>query len=253
MTIEEILIYIKNFSLPETLKYIISEGIDIFKTGYEKVKDAIKDKQNKKRYLFVPIREEALKLQQFSTNPQYKELTLLVPNYKYLDLIRTGLLLDYYGKNPSDKNNDRIKQIKMDIRKNPGGKRLLKIVNLPSTQYFSSILKYLYDLKVNNYPENHIEEEFNELTDDFQESSIFVENIDMSDKIIAFCKEQNRKQNNRFFILARRERAVKIVEEAIEYLKKDNFFKENYYKDLIFKNGEGEDQKIEIIISSKDL
>jgi len=253
MNFEQILSEIKDLPLSATLVYLASKGIDFAQKGYDKLKKVVVDKQNEKRYLFVPIREEALRLRKLRADSQYKELELLVPNYKYLDLIRTGLLIDYYRKNFSKANDDRIKQIKFDILKNPGGKKLLKIVNLPSTIFFSSIIKYLHNLKVNNYPENHIQEEFEELVYDWEKSSLFVEKIDEIDKVKIFCHKQGEENNDRFFILATKERAISIVEESLNALKEENFFLENFYKYDIFKDGEGKNQRIEVVISRKDI
>lgn len=252
MDLDQIILEIKDLPLSAILFYLASKGIDFVQEECGKLKKIVVDKQNEKKYLFVPIREEALKLKRLSGHPKYKELELLVPNYKYLDLIRTGLLIDDYGRNFSKENDDRIKQIKFDIIKNPRGKRLLKIVNLPSTIFFSSIVRYLHKLKVNNYPENHIQEEFEEFVDDWRESSLFVEKTDEVDKIKIFCHKQKERDNDRFFILATKDRAISIVEESLKDLKKENFFFENFYKYDVFKDGGEKSHRIEVIISRKD-
>ncbi len=250
---EQILSEIKNLPLSVALVYLVSKGIDFTQRGYDELKKIIIDKQHEKKYLFVPIREEALKLKKLSGDTKYRELELLVPNYKYLDLIRTGLLIDYYRNNFSRENDERIKEIKFDIIKNPGGKRLLKIVNLPSTIFFSSIIKYLHNLKVNDYPENHIQEEFEELVDDWEDSSLFVEKTDEIDKIKIFCHKQKEENTDRFFILATKERAISLVEESLNDLEQENFFVENFYKYRVFKDGEERGQRIEVIISRKTI
>ncbi len=250
---EQILLEIKNLPLSAALVYLVSKGIDFAQKGYDELKKTIIDKQHEKKYLFVPIREEALKLKKLSGDAKYKELELLVPNYKYLDLIRTGLLIKDYSNNFSRENDERIKEIKFDIIKNPGGKRLLKIVNLSSTIFFSSIIKYLHNLKVNDYPENHIQEEFEELVDDWENSSLFVEKTDEIDKIKIFCHKQKEENNDRFFILATKERAISLVEESLKDLEQEKFFAENFYNYKVFKDGEERSQRIEVIISRKSI
>jgi len=98
---------------------------------------------------------------------------------------------------------------------------------------------------MNDYPENHIEEEFNELVDDWRESSKFVENKHSIDDVKIFCHKQSEKGNDRFFILAVKEIAIKIVEDSIESLKREGFFMENYYKYHIFEDGEDKTKRVE--------
>ena len=250
--INQILDAIKDLALAGALNYLVQNDIDNFlKSGYEKIAQVIRDKQSEKKYAFVPNRDEAIKLKILGENPSYKTIYLLVPNYKYIDLIRTGLLILEYSKIPTLDNRERIAWIKKEILRRPGGKRLLKIVNLPSTEFFSLILKYLHELKINSYPETHIESEFEELVEDWRESSLFVENRDDLDKIIIFCHNQAQGQNDRFFILATQETAVNLVEKALADLNAENFFSKNYYKCSVIKDPEI--LKIEIIATRKDL
>lgn len=255
MTIEQILEYIKSLSLKGALVYLVSQGIlDFSKVGYEKIKKIIVDKQNEGRYAFVPNREEALFLLQSKDNPEYKQVELLVPKYKYLDIIRTGLLIANYNKNianniNTDKNRIRITQIKNDIGRRPGGGRLLKIVKFPTTEEFSTIMAYLYNLKFNNYPSKLLEDEFEELVDDWEKSSRFVKNIDTVEEVIIFCKRQAEQKNKRFFVMGMYEKAISTVEIVMTELGRIDFFKNNNYTFRIMKSGESADiAKIEIII-----
>lgn len=259
MTIEQILEYIQNLSLKDALIYLVSQGIfDFSKAGYEKIKKIIVDKQNEGKYAFVPNKEEALFLLQSKDNPQYKQAELLVPKYRYLDIIRTGLLIASYNKSIAsninvDKNRTRITQIKNEIGRRPGGGRLLKIVKFPTTEEFSTIMAYLYNLKINNYPPELLEDEFEELIDDWEKSSKFVKNIDNVEEVVIFCKRQAEQKNKRFFILGMYEKAISIVEEAMIELNKIDFFKNNSYTFKIIKSRESLDiAKIEIIIC-KDI
>ena len=148
-------------------------------------------------------------------------------------------------------NKERIASIKKEIIKRPGGKRLVKIVNLPATDFFSSIIKYLHELKINGYPEHHIESEFEEFVHDWRNSSLFVQKRDCVDDIIIFCHSQAEQQNDRFFILATQEKAVSLVEDAVTNLKKEDFFRKNFYKFSVSKDPEV--FRIEVIATRKDL
>jgi hypothetical protein len=252
--INQVLLQIKDLSLPATLIYLAKLGIDSFvKPGYEKLAQAIKDKQNQKKYAFVPNKSEAIKLKEVGNTPTYNEINSLVPNYKHLSIIRTGLLVLGYNKEKTPDSAKRIGEIKMQILRNPGGKRLVKIINLTSTVFFSSVLKFLRNLKNNNYPEEHIENELDELIEDWEKSSLFVENEYDVDRVKIFCHDQADERNDRFFILALKDRAVQIVERSIEKLNQENFFRKNYYSYLVFKEDPGEIKKIEVIITRKDL
>ncbi|MFH1311094.1 MAG: hypothetical protein ABIH65_01675 [Nanoarchaeota archaeon] len=251
--IDQILIEINKLSFPATLVYLAKIGIDNFiKPGYQKIAQAIKDKQNKKRYAFVPNKAEAIKLGEIGKTPTYNEIVYLIPNHKYLDIIRTGLLVSEYSRNLTQENDKRIGEIKIQILKIPSGKRLVKLINLTSTIFFSLILKYLYSLKRNNYPLEYIESEFEGLVDDWEKSSLLVKNEDDIDKVIIFCHSQSKDNSDRFFILAIKERAVKTVEDSVEQLSRDNFFKENFYSYQIFKEDPNEIKRIEVIVTRKD-
>ena len=197
MTVEQILEHIKNLSLKEALIYVASQGIvDFSKAGYEKIKQFFVDKFNDGKYAFVPDREEALFLQESKNNPHYKQIEDLVPNYKYLDLIRTGFLIASYNKNIDngvnpEKYRQRISQIKEQIAKRPGGGRLLKIVKFPTTISFSSAITYLQNLELNNYPIELLEDEFEELVEDWEKSSKFVKNTETLEGVTFFCKRQH--------------------------------------------------------------
>ena len=252
--INQILLQIKDLSLPATLIYLAKLGIDNFvKPGYEKLAQAIKDKQNQKKYAFVPNRYEAIKLKDVGKTPTYSELVSLVPKYKRLDIIRTGLLVFEYNQKNNPLSSKRVGEIKMQVLKNPGGKTLVKIINLTSTVFFSSVLKFLRNLRNNNYPEEHIESELEELIEDWEKSSLFVENEDDVDKIRIWCHSQAKEKNDRFFIMALKNRAVEIVERSIEKLIDEDFFRKNYYSYFIFKEDPGEIKKIEVIVTRKDL
>jgi hypothetical protein len=240
-SIELILIYIKDLPLKEALVYLVSRGIiDFSKTGYQKIKKIIRDKQNEGKYAFVPNPDEAISLQKSSKNPRYKEISLLVPKYKHLGLIMTGFLLLKYNNKiinniDSVKNNSRVAEIKRQILSRPGGGSLLKIAKFPSTEFFSVVLAYLHKLKINGYPEEHLEEEFNDLVNSWQTSSKYVKNEETKEIIISFCKDKIKKDYNRFFLLGMYEKPIETIEEALKEL-----------------NKEIEDNKYEVIMSKRD-
>lgn len=259
-TFEQIIEYIKNLSLKEVLIYLVSQNVlDFSKVGYERIKKIIIDKQNEGKYAFVPNKEEALFLQQSKTYSSYQQLEMLVPKYKYLDLIRTGFLIANYNKNIENNINpegyrQRISQIKEQIAKRPGGGRLLKIVKFPTTDSFSSGINYLYNLKLNNCPSELLEDEFEELVDDWEKSSKFVKHNNNFEEVIDFCKRQADQKNRRFSILGMYDKSIEIIEEALNDLNSQGFFEENEY---IFKIQKSSPEiniiTMEVIIFKKNL
>jgi len=250
--IEQILIIIKDLSLKDALIYLVSLGIvDFSKVGYQKIKILIQNKQNEGRYAFVPNSDEAIYLQKSFNNPCYKEISLLVPSYKYLGLIRTGFLLkDYNNKIESnidkDKNKIRVLEIKRQILCRPGGFTLLKIAKFPSTEFFSLVLSYLHKLKINNYPEEHLEAEFNDLINSWQNSSKFVRSEDSLDNIIEFCRDKIEKGFNRFFLLGLYDKSIELIENGLKSLKEQ--IDKGEYETVIIKRESKDLPMIEVLI-----
>ncbi len=241
MTVDEIISIINNLPLKEALLYLSSQGITQFVLpNYEKIKRIIQDKQNEGKYAFVPNKQEALFLEQAESNPNYQQVKILVPNYKYIDLIRTGLLIREYNnliskKIDIEKNRDNISRIKVEILKRLGGRRLLKIVKLPNSNFFPLILSYLYELKIHSYPENQLEEEFNELVDEWEKCTKFVDNSTLPDEVLKFCKQMIFENNPRFFVMALYPKNIKTVEDVIKELEETKLLKENNYLSKIEK------------------
>src|SRR3989344_2839313 len=123
LPIDKIIEIISNLPLKDALTYLGAQGITNYLTqGYDKIKKVIIDKQNEGKYAFVPNKEEVLFLEEAAKNPDYQQILILVPKYKYTDLIRTGLLLREYNKRidlgiEPDKNKNNISRIKIDIMK----------------------------------------------------------------------------------------------------------------------------------------
>jgi len=257
MPVESIILAIQSLPLKEVLIYLGAQGITHFSSaGYEKIKKVVIDKQNEGKYAFVPHKDEVLFLQEAERNPDYQQLLLLVPNYKYIDLIKTGLLIKKYdgrivaGEDVS-KNRDSISRIKGEIVRRPGGRRLLKIVKLPTTHFFSIILSYLHELKIHGHPEEQLVEEFDEIVDEWEKSSKFVNAGDSASGIISFCKRNLEDENPRFFLSALYDNQINIVEDALTELKEETFFKERDYEVKIEKDGAVDLPRIEVTFKKR--
>lgn len=257
MNPNNILENIKFLPLKEALTYLVTHGIvDFSNQSYHKIKKVIQDKQNEGKYAFVPNADEAIRLQKSSLNPSYKEISSIVPRYKHLGLIRTGFLLKQYNEKirkniDVDKNKSRVSDIKRQILSRPGGGYLLKIVKFPETEFFSLVLSYLHKLKMHNYPEEHLEEEFMDLVNSWQKSSKFVKNTDNKKTIIDFCKDKIHQEYNRFFLLGLYKNIAKLIEESIDEIKEE--FEKNQYEVMINKKESPDFSIIEVLIFKKIL
>ncbi len=67
-------------------------------------------------------------------------------------------ILQNHHKHDTPENRERVKNIKLQITRRPNGRKLLKIANLVTTPFFTIILKYLHELKLNGYAPNFLEE-----------------------------------------------------------------------------------------------
>ena len=89
--ISQIISEIIDLPLKEALAYLTTHKItNYLSKGYDQVKKIIKDKHNEGKYAFVPNKDEVLFLEQAEKNPDYQQIRILVPKYKYIDLIRKG-------------------------------------------------------------------------------------------------------------------------------------------------------------------
>lgn len=253
LNIEEIWEFTKNLPIKETLTYLSIKGVcDYSKEGFDKIKKIIQDKYNEGKYAFVPDKEQANLLKNFSSNPVYSEISRLIPGYKYIDLIRTGLLLKRYNDNLSQINHQKIIEIKSKLKGRPNGWKLLKIANLVNTPQFGIILQHLQVLKLNGYSEKNLEEKFDEMVTDWENSSKLVEKEEGEDDIKKFCEKQISQDKNQFFILGMKSAAT-IVEKTINDLISEKYFKNNKYNHRIKKTGEEENLKIEVTLYKEDI
>lgn len=251
--IDEIISVIKILPIKEALTYLTTNRIlNYSEKGYEKIKQIIIDKQNEGKYAFVPNKSEVLLLEQLENSSDYKQILIIVPNYKSIDLIRTGLLLREYNKKIDEnieieKNRDNISRIKCEIIRRPGGGRLLKIIKLPASNFFPIILSYLYELKIHGYPENQLEDEFEELVEEWERCTKFIDNDTILEDVLSFCKRMIAENNPRFFLLALYESQIKLVEETINKLEGERILKNNNYFFKVEKeDNKGATPKIEV-------
>lgn len=250
-SIEAILETIRDLSIKEALVYLIANGVkDFVGEGLGKLKKAIQDKLNESQYAFVPDKNEANYLLNFARDPNYREILMLIPNYRYIDLIRTGLLIDYYHKHHSPANKDRVTQIKLQIAQRPNGRRLLKLADLPTTPFFSVILRYLHKLKVRGYPSHFLEGEFEEFVEMWQKASKMVQTEDTVDDVISFCKRQMERGSKTFFVLGMKT-ASTTVEDALDELVSKKLLEERNYDFVLTKSEIGNAPRIELMVYSK--
>jgi hypothetical protein len=246
--IEEILDTIKDLPLKDALIYLVLAGIErLSEKGYEKIKKILQDKANEGRYAFVPNKEEANLLLQFRDNPIYRQIIILVPKYRYIDIIRTGLLIDYYHKHDTPENRRRVAVIKYQIKIKPNGNKLLKLVDFPTTPFFSIVLQYLYEQKTSGFSTEMLEEKFSEIVDTWEKTSKLVESRNEVKDVISFCKKHMEKKTTLFFLLGMKT-ASKIVEKAVTEMEKHNLFEQNKYTYKLTKSEEGNQPRTEVMI-----
>ncbi|MCK5282245.1 MAG: hypothetical protein KAK00_02455 [Nanoarchaeota archaeon] len=246
--INTILLEIKDLPFLEAIVYLTGKGIvNYAQKGYGKLKEVIKEKYNLSKYAFVPSKKEANSLKNFSSQPNYRQVHLLVPNYRYIDIIRTGLLIKSYHDDNTKANRERVKEIKARIKRRPNGQKLLKIADLPTIPFFNSILKLLYDLKLEGYSEKQLEEAFDEAIGNWDRSSLLVKNAHSINSIVKFCKQQIMLEKNFFFLLGMRTAADK-ARTGLEKLTKRKFLETKGYKYTINETQLGNSPRVEITI-----
>lgn len=250
--IETILNSIRDLSIKEALGYLVTfKIVDYTSKGFGKIKRLIQDKFNEAKYAFVPDKEQAKLLNQFSHNPEYKEIEHLVPKYPYIDLIRTGLLIKRYQEESSKKDRE-IANIKAQIKRRPNGIKLLKIANLPTTPYFSIILQHTQALKLNGYMGDPLQEKFDEMVSEWETSSKLAESIDTRETINSFIDDQIKQEKSQFFVLGMKSAAF-TVEETIDMLIKKEYFEKKNYEHRVKKTGGKDNLKVEVTIYRKEF
>lgn len=247
--VDQVITLIESLPLKEALAVLVANQIgDYSKEGYYKVKEIIIRKQNEGRYAFVPNKDEANMLNRLSSNPEYGQIVLLIPKYKYIDVIRTGLLIKELNSKEDPLVSKRVKDIKVQVMRRPNGQKLLKIANLTATPFFSIILQHMYNLKLKSYSTEDLEEKFEEMVDDWLNSSLLLKSDQKVEIIREFCEKQIKNEKHQFFILGMKT-VADTVEDEINQLIKERFFDQNGYNYDIKKRDEP--PRIEVMVFIK--
>ncbi len=249
-----ILDQIQKLPLKDALSVLVIKGVvDFSKKGYARIKQAIQDKYNEHKFAFVPDVEEAKKLASLSGDAEYRQFLMFIPHYRFIDLIRTGLLIKKYNEHESDENKERIRKIKEHIVRRPNGRFLIKIANLPGTRFFDVVVDRLFELKRKNYTEKQLEDEFDEIVEDWECATMFVKTEDSVDTILKFCKMRITERKRWFFLLGMKGAKHKI-DSAIAKMKQEKTMGSYEYRSItIGKSEDGEEvwPKTEIMFSLK--
>ncbi|MGA3289760.1 MAG: hypothetical protein ABSD42_05930 [Candidatus Bathyarchaeia archaeon] len=246
---EDIAAVIIGLTLKEALDYLVKHGVTDF-PGYAKVKKIIQDKMNEGKYAFVPDKAEANQLLNFAKNPTFREVQILVPHYRYIDIIRTGLLIDYYHRNDTLENRQRVKSIKIQISNRPNSLKLMKLIDLPGTPFFSTIVEYLHGLKMEGFPSNYLIEKFEELIENWTDTSMLVRKTSNPEMIVDFCNTQIQKKSETFFVLGMKSASL-LVEIALKELTDKKILEHNGYVARLTKSIEGNNPRTELMIFLK--
>lgn len=249
LPVDQVITLIESLPLKEALAVLVANQIYGFsKEGYHKIKEVIIRKQNEGRYAFVPNKDEANMLNQFSSNPEYQQIVLLIPKYKYVDFIRTGLLIKELNSKEGPTGSERVKDIKVQVTRRPNGQKLLKIANLITTPFFSIILQHMYNLKLKSYSTEDLEEKFEEMVDDWLNSSLLLKSDQRVEIVREFCEKQIKNEKRQFFILGMKT-VADTVEREINQLIKEEFFDQSGYNYDIKKKDEP--LRIEVTVFTK--
>jgi len=242
---------IAGLPLKGALIYLAAKGVQVFGKGAERVKQILVDKLSERHYAFVPDKKEAEKLKELSKNPSYQTIKSLIPKYHYLDVIRTGLLLKSYMDSSETKYDERTKQIKTGIGQRPNGKKLISVVHLTTTPYFSSVVSYLIRLKNDSgYSESQLLEKFEEIVNEWDESHFPVRSDNTTQEVRRFCLRKMEEHRRNVFLIGIKE-ASRRIEEAVEELEKEDAFKVRGYEVFTEKCTSGVEPRIEVTLRYK--
>ena len=238
----------KEFPLGDALVYLAA-GLKISDYAIEggaRIKKIIQDKFNERKYAFVPDKEEANLLSRFKGHKSFMQVNMLVPKYRYIDIIRTGILIDHYHRYDIPENREKVKRIKRQLIRRPNGEKLLKIANLPTTPFFRTIMQLLYSLKSEGYSEENLEEKFDEIVERWEQITLLVETTDNIDDVVHFCETQIFSGRELFFVCGMRS-ASDTAEAALKKLQEDEFLKNRGYVGSMTKEVEGNNPRTEIM------
>ncbi len=253
---DEILKSISGLDAYATIKWLTSIGFTgyIGKKGYESVKSAVRTKFDEKRYAFPPDKEEANLLLQLSNDSSYKQMKLLVPHYKYIDVVRTGLLLERYHKENTSTSKEKAANINKQLSKRPNGIFLIKLAILSGqNESFGALLQYLYDLKTKeNYSESQLEEKLNENLQAWDLSSKLFNNDNKIEDVIDFCKAKVNEQHREIFLIGMKHASDMIV-SGLDTLNEEKYFERNNYKSFTTTLREGAQPRTTAVIRKLDV
>ena len=249
MNPESLLETIKSLPLKDALSVLVAQKIVGFADmGMDRIKQIIQDKFNEKTFAFVPDKDEAKQLVQLGQDPSYETVKMLIPSYRHLDLIRTGLLIHKYHESGTKKARERVSKIKKEILMRPNGKHLLKIVNLPTTPFFKIVVEYLFHLKTEEgYTVQMLEEAFDEIVSMWQKTSMFFKSGTTKKDVVDFCRDRITKEYPVLFLLGMKS-VSETIEHAIQILEKEGYFTANGYKYRITKQTKGAQPRTEVMI-----
>lgn len=202
--------------MPEVLSFIAAKGI--LDVGAD-IKQIIINKMNEGKYAFVPNVEEAQTIINLGKSTDFKTFNGLIPNYRYSDLIRTGMLIRFYFNRNGAGDQDRVKFIKRSIVKRANGRKLLKIVNLAATPYFDLVLNILHNGKREGFSKDVLEEIMDYIVEHWESSALLVQAEDGLKKIKDFCLTHMKKGTQFFFLcgmMAAAENVKKVVADISE-------------------------------------
>ncbi len=242
---EELFNLIKNLDIKTVLATLATYKIVNFsEVRYANLKQFIIDKWNEGKFAFVPSKEEAIKLKQNFDSPHYKEISEIIPNYAELDLILTGLLIKEYQDTKRDV---RVGEIKRSIMQRPNARHLIKIVNLPTTPFFSVINDFLKERKKQGYSIQQLEAEFNDVVEELEKNTLFVKNEHTVEYILKFVEQRFINKTKVFFLLGMKTAAIQ-VEKAVSNIEENKVFETNEYAYINKKTGSVTEKKIEVTI-----
>lgn len=215
--------------LPEIL-LLVTKGV-IERTP--ELKQLIQDKYNEKKYGFVPHKEELGLLQQVRFDASFVQIKNLVPKYRYIDLIRTGLLIRYYHNEDTPGNRARVNYIKGKMIKRAEGRKFLKIANMSSTPYFNGIGYLLQKYKNEGYSEKFLEETIEIIVDNWEKNAMLVLSKTRLDQIYKFCESKMINKEVLFFLCGMKSASIKVESTERRIIKEGLLTKYRYSSDKI--------------------
>lgn len=252
--LDEIITTVSTLPLKEALSYLFSIGIvKLSGKGLAKIRQLIQDKHNEGKYAFVPNKEEAQRLTQFSNEPNYKKLSILIPNFEYIDVVRTGLLMQFYHERNQKEDKDKVQNIKYQLYQRPNGQFLVKLAIISAeSDSLSAILDYLFDLKTKeNYSEKQLQEKLNERIFTWNECAMLVDKINSVYDIKSFCKSKMLQNCYPEIFLMGMKHSANNIEKALDKLSKD--IKKHKYTPNVKKFTEGNNPRITVILKKEEL